>query len=519
VLAAAVSRFFPSPVEDDMSTKPAPLLECRRCGAGFDVSDMKPDTRFPCENCRAYLRVPRPKRRGGLVGAAITLGILVVAVGIYFLTTGGGPGDPARTLGPAADARPAAETPSEKPAEVDLVQLDYEEFARKARTGRVPDLLALGKFCREHERYAEEARRAFRLVLKQEPENEEALEALGLARLEGLYLPRAKHEAMIRSPWYANARAVLDKEVKDQQGLRDLGLSYAFAPPFLIVRERNDDDAVDRAQRRRAVAVLEGMAEAFDRLIGEDLGVRAAKTDRVIPVFWHRTERGERIWEDSRRPDLKEEESGKWIRNEHWTVVKEEDVTRLVRSPFAEWPAYELVAALLCSEKIRLPGWLVDGLSCQVACLRLEEVRHAEPVATYDVDNPGDLRATARDPKRSRANAMVGIDPERSEFAKRLLEELKKRGITNVTIDTVTDNLREVPSRDAWAFVRFLLKSDPDRRARFVDYVKRVRKGERWGAAFHAAFAEGEEKKCDIEALDRAWLDWMKAKTERTADD
>ena len=71
-----------------------------------------------------------------------------------------------------------AQDPADEPAEVDLVQLDYEEFARKARTGRVPDLLALGKFCLGHERYRAEARRAFRLVLKQEPENEEALEAL-----------------------------------------------------------------------------------------------------------------------------------------------------------------------------------------------------------------------------------------------------------------------------------------------------------------------------------------------------
>ncbi|MBN2490961.1 MAG: hypothetical protein JXQ29_08935, partial [Planctomycetes bacterium] len=156
---------------------PAPLLECHRCGAGFDVAGLKPDARFRCEACGAWLRVPRPKRRAPWIAVACAASAIAGAAIVYLLaSTGGAPPPaptPASTPAPAPapeTARPAAapaatapDRPAEAPAqpEADPLALEFEALRERTRSGRILDLLAFARFCRLNERYVAEAEQAF----------------------------------------------------------------------------------------------------------------------------------------------------------------------------------------------------------------------------------------------------------------------------------------------------------------------------------------------------------------------
>ena len=140
------------------------ILECGKCKAGFDVSEMKPDARFRCENCGAWLRVPRPSRRGPIIAMVSGLAIVATVVIVYLVSTGGGPEpnrEPARESAGNEPDKATPETPGESPKEeIDLVALEFEESKRQSRSGRIRDILAFARFCGEHERYASEAEKA-----------------------------------------------------------------------------------------------------------------------------------------------------------------------------------------------------------------------------------------------------------------------------------------------------------------------------------------------------------------------
>jgi len=491
------------------------ILECRKCKAGFDVSEMKPDARFRCENCGAWLRVPRPSRRGPIIAVVSGLAIVATVVIVYFVSTGGGPEPDKTPPREAARGEPekgkTPESPEEAPKELDLVAMEFENFKKQADSGRIRDILAFARYCREHhERYASEAEKAYRTVLNEDPEHEEALKNLGLACLEDLHVPRKWYDDLVKSPWFKNARGVLDKEVKSKQDLRDIGLTYAYAPPFVLVHERSQSETEDRLCRRKAAAILQGLAGAFNSLIGKQLGVDATEVTAVIPVFWFRTERAVSAYRESRPPDLLEMNSADFHRNPHWCFCNEEDITRLTLSPLASEAAEKLVTLATKKPKAKpLPRWVVLGLAGQLARIKCVERKFDTPAVTYLAPDPGTLRSTTRAKDRTKLEGVVASSVQRAKILEQLKKFFKERGITNVDINAyVGDDF--VNPRDAWALVDFFLRGEPENRKRFLDYLERVQKGEVPVKAFHAAFAPEGEKKADLEKLDAAWLEWMK---------
>ena len=126
------------------------ILECHKCGAGFDVTDMKPDSRFRCENCRAFLKVPRQSRRGLFIGMAAV--VIVVAAAVILLVMSSGTENEDRSPPKkTATRKKAPKRPAPEKPKVDLVQLEYEDMVVRAGKGRTRDLLKLAKFCRQHE--------------------------------------------------------------------------------------------------------------------------------------------------------------------------------------------------------------------------------------------------------------------------------------------------------------------------------------------------------------------------------
>lgn len=496
------------------------ILECRRCKAGFDVSEMKPDARFRCENCGAWLRVPRPSRRGPIIAVVSGLAIVATVVIVYLVSTSGAaepdrkPGRHAEQKKPEKDVTP--ESPKKAVKDIDFAALEYEEFKKQARSGRLRDILALARFCKEHERYRAEAEKIYRTVLNDDPENEEALKALGLACLENLHVPRKWYDELVKSPWFEKARKVLDKEVKSKQDLRDVGLSYAYAPPFVLVRERSESETEDRLRRRTGAAILLGLPKAFNELIGKDLEIDATKVTAVIPVFWFRTQRAVTAYEESRPPDLLEIDTGNVNRNPNWCFCNEEEITRLTLCPLATEAAEKLVTIAAKNPKAKqpLPRWVVQGLAGHLARVKCAERKLDSPAVTYVAPDPGTLRTLSRSKDRTQVKGIVASSEQRAKLLEQLKKFLKERGITNVDINSY--NVGEFANpRDAWALVGFFLRGESENRKRFFDYLARVQKGEVPVKAFHAAFAPEGEKKADFDQLDAAWLKWIKAEAEK----
>ena len=528
-----------------MATTP-PLVECSRCGAGFDVSSMKPDTRFRCENCGAFLRVPRGRRTGLWIGVAAGAAIVVAVVVVTVLLGRNGPSPGEKGSAPSGTAStseasaatgngPASSPPAGK---TDLAALTFENLSRNAETGEVDALLKLARFCRENQRYGKHAEDAYRRVLVQDVEHEEALENLDLACCEGLHVPRSWHKALVESAWYANAQKLLEQEVKNKQAFCDLKLSYAYAPPFVLVRERKLNEKEDRIDRRKASAILGGMAGAFNRLVGNDLNVDATTVTTVIPLFWHRTDRAEPAFEEAMQIDMLEKDKGITERNPHWCLCGEEDITRLTLSPLAAMAACELVEVALTSgaaknEKTAKNGeggkngesgkrekddpkaasgpgappvWIIQGLANHLGRVKVQTRKFQDPVVLHDAPDAPTLRSLARDPEHIHLKDVVAVPPRK--LPKELLELLKERGLDARFVD-VRILGPDVPPRDAWGLVHFFLKDDPDRRNRFLDYLKRVRRNEPDDKAFLAAFGY-ENKQKDLEKLDQVWEEWLK---------
>ena len=482
------------------------ILECHKCGAGFDVTDMKPDSRFRCENCRAFLKVPRRSRRGLAMGVAVAVVVVVAAVVVIMMSSGTGTED--HTTGrKTATRKKTPKPPAPEKPKVDLVQLEYEDLVVRAGKGRTRDLLRLGRFCRQHEKYAARAEKTFRAVLDRDPENRTALEALNLAYLEGMYVPKVWHENLVESPWYKKAMKVLDREVKNCQDLRDLGLSFAYAPPFALVKVRSDDEVEDGRARRHAAAVLQGLADALQDLVGDDVDCARA-CEAVIPVFWFESQRAEKVYWESRQATFIEMAKQEVKRNPFWSLCKEKELIQGDSSPMALAAAERLVEAAFAS-KNPPPTWLVLGLSRHIGRIKMKSLENGLFDVTYGVPDPDTLAAVSRKKNRNTLKRIVTRPREAEDLARQILEFLKQRGLQgNINIGGAA---RFTTAEEGWALTGFFLDPANPYKERFQDYLQGIQKGITSPRAFNAAFSDPDgETPVDFDALDEAWVAWLK---------
>jgi len=434
--------------------------------------------------------------------------VIVVAAAVILLVMSSGTENEDRSPPKkTATRKKAPKRPAPEKPKVDLVQLEYEDLVVRAGKGRTRDLLNLAKFCRQHEKYADKAEKAFQKVLDRDPENKAALDGMGLAYLEGMHVPKTWHKNLVDSPWYKKAMKVLDREVKNRQDLRDLGLSYAYAPPFALVKVRSDDEVKDGRARRRAASMLQGLADALQDLVGDEVDCTRA-FEEVLPVFWFESERAERIYWESRQATFLEEAKQEVKRNPYWSLCKEKELVQGDSSPMVLAAAERLVEAAFAS-KNPAPSWLVLGLSRHLGRVKVKTLKDGSCEVTYGVPDPETLGAVVRKKKRNTLEKIVNRPKEAEDFARRFIEYLKQRGIqANVDFGRFGGF---TPAEEGWALTGFFLDPANPYKGRFQEFLLGIQKGITSPRSFNAAFSDPDgETPVDFDALDEAWVAWMK---------
>lgn len=473
-------------------------LTCPKCEAEHDVGAMKPGRRFQCD-CGRHLTVPARGGLSPLVIAGVAL-LIAVPVGIFAFVGGG-------EVPVDDDPKPAEKTAeADEPTEPipDLIQLDYEGLVERTRRGKRSDrekakaeLLA---FCVKHERFHDEARKVYRKMLDEDPDTPEALAFLKLKLVEDLPIPADEHAALVGSDWYEKASAVVHNEVKSEQRFLDIGLRYAYAPPFVVVKERADRELLDRRARLKARALLAGVYPALRALLAGSVDLPEEPTI-VIPLFWFSSERAWNLYWDSKTPRWGERRS----RNPHWCVYRVSEradpfALQGCVAPMVREGAVSMVEAAL-DKKGTTPQWVTHGIAEHLARVAVDE--EAATGYRYGAVDAKSLARLGKTNDRLKLTDIVVRTDEQDEIARQLLEWLKKQGRDDVTINTVQLGMKYVPPDVAWSLVTFLLEGE--RRDGFLDFVGRVTKGGTPEAAFKAALGE------DVEALDAAWSKWLKA--------
>ncbi len=477
--------------------KTEPTLTCPKCQAEHDVSAMKPGRRFQCE-CGRHLTAPARSGLSPLVIGGIAL-LIAVPVGIFAFI--GGDEVPVDD-----DPKPAEEVAKDdKPAEPvpDLIQLDYEGLVARTRRGKRSareearaELLA---FCVKHERYHDEARKVYRKMLDEDPDTPEALDFLKLALVEDLPIPAAEQKALVDGDWFEKASGVLHNEVKSEQRFLDIGLRYAYAPPFVVVKERADNERKDRKARLKARELLAGVYPAFRALLADAVELPEDPAV-VVPLFWFSSENAWNLYWDSKTPRWGERRS----RNPHWCVYRVSEradpfALHGCVAPMVREAALSMVEAAL-NKKGMTPQWVTHGIAEHLARVAMDEERGGY---RYGAADEKSLARLGKSSDRMKLVDIVVRTDEQDEVARQLLEWLKKQGRDDVTINTVQLGMKYVPPDIAWSLVTFLLEDG--QRERFLDFVGRVVKGGAPEAAFKKALGE------DVAALDDAWAKWLKA--------
>lgn len=408
---------------------------------------------------------------------------------------GGGAGNTGKSGSESTQKK--AEKPPEpeksKPKKkVDRVARTFAKLRREAKSGRYAALLALGKFCAKHERYADEARRAFERILADDPEDEEALDHLGLALVEDLPMKKDAAVALKASAWFKAASGVVDTEVKNEQRLRDLGLSYAFQPPFLIVKEQEDDVAADRAKRRKLMRALEPLYAGFRSLLGDEVGL-AAEPAAVVPIFWHRTKRAAMVFERSRQRRHDEVAD----RNYLWSLFddsSDEESLAVRFGPLVEQASYSMVSATLNAHP--MPSWLSTGLGGYLAGMSLD-TKDARSMIDRAVVDPALIKAVLEKKDRWPVRRILAKPTLPDHLKKMLKEQGLEAGQFSFFAST--------SPHEAVAFVTYLAQEKPKT---FTTLVASFLRGEAKEGLVKETLGD------DLSALDTAWVKWMKETVE-----